>query len=228
MYQKTLNLFGIEAEDSLILLSGVVDRFDIDIKTTKHLGGFDTLKISSNNKKCIDGFIKEIDTFLFGRVIDSENVVEYIVNRLKDKNQTITFAESCTGGLLASIFTKVAGVSAVFNGSFVVYSNDIKSKLLGVDKQLIDNYGAVSSYVANDMAYKAKKKLNATYSIAISGIAGPSGGTVEKPVGTVYISVATPNGIFNERLFLKGSREHIQLLSAYNAIRLFIENFEHS
>lgn len=124
---------------------------------------------------------------------------EELVLELTKRNQTIATAESCTGGLLAKRITDVNGSSAIFNYGAVTYSNTMKTQVLGVDSSLFDSVGAVSKEVAEAMALGVKKLANADYGIGITGIAGPTGGTVEKPVGTVYIALATTKGCVTEK-----------------------------
>ena len=136
--------------------------------------------------------------------------VEKIVNQLKKENKTISFAESCTGGRLASEFTAISGVSDVFNGSCVTYSNEIKEEWLGVEKKVLEKFGAVSKECVNQMLSGITTLSKSDYAIAISGVAGPLGGTDIKPVGTVYIGLQTP---FSQELihcFFNGNREDIQ------------------
>ena len=133
-----------------------------------------------------------------------------------------------TGGLLSSTITKVSGSSQVFQGSIISYSNELKQSLLNIPEHLIKKYGAVSEEVAQNMAINAKEKLNADWSIAISGIAGPNGGTKEKPVGLVYISIAGPNDHITNLKKIFGStrnRVEIQRLSVnvcLNSLRLIL------
>ena len=143
-----------------------------------------------------------------------------IVDILKSKNQTISFAESCTGGLVASAFTSIAGVSSVFNGSMVTYSNEIKNQWLGVDNNILENFGAVSCECVEEMLKGIKSKSKSDYAIAISGIAGPTGGSEFKPVGTVYIGVITPNDIIVEKFLFDGDRENIQKMARNMAISM--------
>lgn len=110
---------------------------------------------------------------------------EILVNKLIEKNYTISTAESCTGGLLASKIVEVANASKVFNMSFVTYSNESKTELLGVSENLIKEYGVVSEEVAMKMAYMVSKKANSNVGVGISGIAGPTGATQTKPIGMV-------------------------------------------
>jgi len=124
---------------------------------------------------------------------------EAIGNILKESNKTMCTAESCTGGAIASMITAIPGASEWYKGSVIAYSNEIKSALLGVDPAIIAEFGAVSRETALAMANGARKVLKTDFSVAVTGVAGPTGGTKEKPVGTVWISVATPDRIVTEK-----------------------------
>lgn len=126
----------------------------------------------------------------------SENVeyVKKIVETLKARGEVFCTAESCTGGQISKTVTDLAGVSAVFFGGVVLYANEIKEKLLGVRHKTLEKYGAVSEQTAAEMATGAVRALGADFSVAVTGIAGPDGGSEEKPVGLVYIACANKNG----------------------------------
>lgn len=123
-----------------------------------------------------------------------ENLEEVIVRLLATAKATVTTAESCTGGHLANRLTNVPGASAVFLAGYVTYSNDAKTSALGVDSASIEKDGAVSAEVAQEMAAGALRRASATYALATTGIAGPDGGSADKPVGTVYIALASVDG----------------------------------
>jgi len=146
-----------------------------------------------------------------------------IINILKSNNKTISFAESCTGGRIAAEFTGIAGVSSVFTGSCVTYSNDIKHLWLGVSQELLDGFGAVSSECVESMLTGIAKKSRSDYAIAVSGIAGPDGGTVSKPVGTTYIGILTPEGTIVQKFIFDGDREAVQNQAKEAAITLLKE-----
>ncbi len=148
------------------------------------------------------------------------NTIE-IINKLKEKNQSITFAESCTGGRIAAEFTAIPGASSVLNGSCVTYSNEIKSQWLGVQKETLLTHGAVSKQCVEEMLKGIVKMASAEYGIAVSGIAGPTGGTEEKPVGTVYFGVNIKGNITIEHHLFKGDRESVQEQATDTAIALF-------
>lgn len=140
-----------------------------------------------------------------------ESLAATLINLLKSNNKTITTAESCTGGLISSLLTKEAGASNVFNAGFVTYSNDIKSTVLNVTKSTLDNHGAVSKETVIAMANGALNKSDSDYVIAVSGIAGPDGGTTEKPVGSFWIAWGSKSKIYTKYLQIKSSRWHFQL-----------------
>ena len=156
--------------------------------------------------------------------IIKQNTIIEIINTLKEKNQTITFAESCTGGRIASAFTAISGASSVLMGSAVTYANEIKSHWLGVKEQTLLEYGAVSSQCVEEMLSGILKMASADYAIAVSGIAGPTGGTQTKPVGTIYIGIETPQKKIVQHHLLQGNRESIQAQATDTAIELLKNN----
>jgi len=154
---------------------------------------------------------------------NNHKIVENIIVKLTEQKQTVSFAESCTGGRIAAAFTAISGVSAVIDGSVVSYSNDIKHTWLGVEKEVLENYGAVSAQCVTQMLEGIKKLSGANYALAVSGIAGPTGGTDLKPVGTVYIGLQTPFSQEVFQCFFHGNREAIQEQSTAFAIEKLAE-----
>ena len=153
---------------------------------------------------------KEFSKFIFGENNDSLSSV--LIKELIKRKESLVFAESCSGGLLSSSITAIPGSSQVFKGSIISYSNDLKQSLLNIPENLIKKFGAVSEEVAETMAINAKEKLNSDWSIAISGIAGPSGGNKDKPVGLVHISIAGPNNhITNIKKIFSSTRNRIEI-----------------
>ena len=122
-----------------------------------------------------------------------------LIEKCAQENITVSTAESCTGGLIATLFTDVAGSSAVFLGACITYTNEVKMHLLGVDPAIIAEHTEVSHACAKAMAEGVRKRLGTTYALSTTGYAGPGGGTEKDPVGTVYIGISTPNGTFSER-----------------------------
>lgn len=143
---------------------------------------------------------------------DLESLLKELSNLLIKKNLMLVTAESCTGGLIAASCTKLPGSSQWFDRSFVTYTNEAKNEMLGVQKELIEQHGAVSKEVVEAMAAGAVKKAgsNNRIAISVSGIAGPDGGTLDKPVGTVWIGYADDKGVESKPLQLKGSRIDIR------------------
>ncbi len=161
---------------------------------------------------------------ILGRLVyglDEQSLSEVVGQKLLDMKKTLAVAESCTGGLIAKMITDVPGSSRYFLNGWVTYSNQSKISELGVKKELIEQAGAVSSEVAAAMAAGAKQKSGADFTIAVAGIAGPQGGSEQKPVGLVYISVVFPAGVDTEKyLFGPRDRGFIRQRAAQTALNL--------
>lgn len=157
---------------------------------------------------------------------EDDQLEEILGILLKENNQTLSTAESCTGGYISHLITSVPGSSIYFKGSVVAYSNEIKKKVLTVHPQLLAEFGAVSKEVVTEMALGVQKLFQTDYAIATSGIAGPEGGTIEKPVGTIWIALALPDGSVRVKNYLLGkNRERnirITALTAMNQLRKLI------
>ncbi len=152
---------------------------------------------------------------LFGDHIVGEGdttLAEAVLKLLQERQQTITTAESCTGGLIASALTQIPGASAAFHAGFVTYDNTIKASVLGVAENDLQRHGAVSEPVVRQMAEGALRKASADYAIAVSGVAGPDGGTDEKPVGTVWVAYGSRNTLQTLRLLWPLSRQLFQTM----------------
>jgi nicotinamide-nucleotide amidase len=152
--------------------------------------------------------------------IGDESMAELVAGMLKKRGETLATAESCTGGLIAKTITDMPGSSDYFLGGAVPYSNEAKMNLLKVDEQLLVDHGAVSAEVAEALATNAREVFGADYAISTTGIAGPSGGTNEKPVGLVFIGYADSAGSTSRRLDLHGTRERIRERSVLVALDL--------
>ncbi|MGI6343750.1 MAG: competence/damage-inducible protein A [Bacillota bacterium] len=151
---------------------------------------------------------------------DRTTLPEVLGELLRRQRRTITVAESCTGGLISSAITSVPGSSDYYERGFVTYSNQAKADLLGVSPETLARHGAVSEECAREMARGARSAAGADIAVAVTGIAGPSGGTPEKPVGTVYIAIVGPAGEQVHRLALRGDRQRIQERTAKSALNL--------
>lgn len=137
---------------------------------------------------------------------------------LKQKGLSLGLAESCTGGLVGHLITNVAGSSAWFKGAVVAYSNDVKQGLLKVSAETLERFGAVSTETAEEMARGALKALGCDVAVSITGIAGPSGGVVDKPVGTVHIAVLDKRRVLVKQVRLEGGRQRIKERAAAEAL----------
>jgi nicotinamide-nucleotide amidase len=152
---------------------------------------------------------------------ENDTLQEVVGKLLKASGERVTTAESCTGGLLSAYITDVPGSSAYFSQGFVTYSNEAKTALLDVPRALLEEHGAVSEPVVAAMAEGARRRAGADYALAISGIAGPDGGTLEKPVGTVCLALASGGGDVQTRRFIfHGDREMIRDRSAKMALTM--------
>jgi nicotinamide-nucleotide amidase len=153
-----------------------------------------------------------------------ESLEEVIVKLLAQRNQTLAVAESCTGGLLADRITNVPGASAVFLAGYVCYANQAKIGVLNVDPQLIEKHGAVSEQVACVLAEHARAGAKSDYALATTGVAGPSGGSLEKPVGTVYVALATSGETIAKKFFFPTDRETFKQIATQAALELLRRN----
>jgi nicotinamide-nucleotide amidase len=166
----------------------------------------------------INGLLKIIPQNIFG--YDDDSMVSVVADLFLKTQSKLALAESCTGGTIAHLITQLPGSSNFFIGGIVAYSNSIKTNLLGVDPNSIELFGAVSREVVEQMANGARLKFNADFAIATSGIAGPSGGSPEKPVGTVWIAVSSAQKTVSERFVFGHDRERNILRSSITALNM--------
>jgi nicotinamide-nucleotide amidase len=156
-------------------------------------------------------------------MISRDERLQELIKLLRDRKLTVSFAESCTGGALSSFLTEQPGISDIFLGSVVSYSNEAKIDLLGVRRDTLMQEGAVSESVARQMAHGVRRQLKTEWSVAITGIAGPSGGTATKPVGTVCFAITGSNFEDSRKEFFSGDRKSIQLTSVDYAVNWLCE-----
>ena len=212
---RTLQVSGIP-ESSLAI---ILEDFENEMPPSLHLAylpkdGMIRLRLSTYggmSEEEMNRWFERLKELVAEYLIaDSDEPLEVIAgNLLKQKGATIATAESCTGGKMASLLNKHAGSSAFYWGSVISYDNSVKEHLLGVPEEMIQAHGVVSEEVVRTMAESVKKVIGTDYAIATSGIAGPAGGSPEKPVGTVWIAWATPKGTYAECFHLGKLREQV-------------------
>lgn len=180
----------------------------------------DEVFLNKEIDKQVSLLYKLIPQHIYG---EEDDELESVVGQLlKTKGQTIATAESCTGGYISHKITSVSGSSSYYKGSVIAYSNEIKVQELNVEKHTLDNFGAVSEQTVSGMAEGIRSKYNTDFGLACSGIAGPDGGTEDKPVGTIWIAIASKDGIKTEKLMLSRTREfniHLTALYTLNLLR---------
>lgn len=193
-----------------------------------------TLRITAKSRSEAEAFAliapmeerlrQRLGNYIYG--VDGETLPVAAGKRLAARGETLALAESCTGGLLASMITDVPGSSAYFKQGWVTYHNDAKREQLGVTTEILETYGAVSEPCARAMAEGARLRSGADWAIAVTGIAGPGGGTPEKPVGLVYIAVAGPDGTGAKEYRFQGDRQQIRIRSAKTALYSLVKRLE--
>lgn len=215
---KTINTIGIgESVLETMLLDIIKEEKDATIATYAKEGTVDIKIIVKGNDKgnvdrLINNIVRKIDEKI-GEYIysyDDKSIEELVYKKLKDKNMRIAFCESCTGGLIASRFTQVSGVSEVFDRGIISYSNQSKIDELGVNKDTLEKYGAVSREVAFEMAEGLLEKSKVDIALSTTGLAGPTGGTDKKPLGLVFIGIATKEDSYVVKAMFNGDRLAIQ------------------
>ncbi len=167
--------------------------------------GSDKALLETKIQNKIEKLLKIIPDDIFG--YDNDSLESVIGKLLMDRRATVSLAESCTGGYISHLMTSVPGSSKYFLGSLIAYSNEIKINELGIDKRIFRKEGAVSKEVVEQMATGILRKTGSDYSVATSGIAGPDGGSAEKPVGTIWIAVASHSGVFSQKYIFGKMRD---------------------
>ena len=210
--------------DKSIKLAYLPSLGRVKLRLTGH--GKDLKKVKSKIKKEEMSLIPLIKKYVFG--YDSDELENVVGKQLIKENKDISVAESCTGGKVSSLLTSVPGSSKYFKGGMIAYSNEIKINSLEVPKVKIEKFGAVSREVVEEMAKKIRIKFKTSLGIASSGIAGPGGGTKDKPVGTVWIAIADKNNVMSKKLSLTDRRDvniTLSSISLLNIVRIFLEKY---
>ncbi|QOP41027.1 CinA family protein [Sulfurimonas marina] len=218
----TIHVFDEEKDTLINILTPIAQTYEVTFEVTTLIDGWQRIDICSKRYGDISNFISASKKLLSNNLIPASNVLEYIIERLSSLGKKITFAESCTGGLLSYYLTKNNGASKILEGALITYSNDLKDNWLAVSEKTLEEFGAVSSEVVREMSEGALAVSHADYAIAVSGIAGDTGGTDEKPVGTVYIGVRSKTDHNEKHLYFNGDRNFVQNQSALYAIKMLL------
>jgi len=220
--KATIHVFEEDKETLLILLSPIAQTFEVNIDLVTIVEGWLQVDISSKKYGNISKFVNSAKQLLPTKLIPSADIIGHIIEILSHAGKKVTFAESCTGGLLTYYFTAQNGASKILDGSLVTYSNELKENWLGIPAEIIEYNGAVSTEVVSEMSEGAINVSHADYALSISGIAGDGGGTAEKPVGTVHIGVRVKDKHQEVQLLLNGDRNYVQHQSALYAIKMLL------
>jgi nicotinamide-nucleotide amidase len=216
-------LIDAESEKEQEILENIVKINDVHISTTALVDGLVHVKAQGFLHEQFDGFMQALAFAFKDKILFGEDLSEIIAARLIESNKKVTCAESCTGGLFASEIVKNAGVSAIFNGGVITYANEIKSKLLSVKEVTLQRHGAVSLQTLYEMLEGALALMESDMAVAVSGVAGPTGGSKEKPVGTVYVGAKSRDGeTIVEKLDLQGDRNYIQKQAVLWGLKLLL------
>ena len=237
MYHQTLMTQGIGESFLAEKIEAWENRIYADELSLAYLPSPGIVKLRLTSKKGvedadkIDRYFKELEKLLpkyvYGK--NGMSIFEVVGKLLRSKRKTVGTVESCTAGAIANAFVQVPNASDYFQGGFVTYSNELKMNLVGVRSLTLENHGAVSEEVVKEMALGGLEKLGVDYCLAISGIAGPDGGSEEKPVGTTWIALATKDGVSATKFQLgthRGRNIEISTLSAANLLRRHLLNIE--
>ena len=215
----TAKAVGISEVDFLKKLGRLPAQSDAECGIYPSLGEVRFTAVGKNIQKLKSQITKRLKEFLYS-YDKSESFEKVLGDLLLRKKATISVAESCTGGLTSKLITDIPGSSQYFLGGVTAYSNQIKENFVQVSKLLIKDRGAVSKDVAAELAWNVRKLMRSTYGIGITGIAGPDGGTKQKPVGLVYIALADSKSTHVKKFQFSGDRERVRLLAAKRALYL--------
>ncbi|MGD9969345.1 MAG: CinA family protein [Sulfuricurvum sp.] len=217
-----IHLFNEELSSAQTLLEPLAQSFDVRLEFSEQVEGWLKIKIHARKHGNLSQFIASAKGLMHHKVIAAGNIAAYIIEKLATHKKKLSFAESCSGGALAHFFTSQSGASSVFEGSLITYSNTLKANWLAVDDESIAEHGAVSAEVVLQMSEGAMNVSFADYTLSISGVAGPTGGTETKPVGTVYISARSKIAVHTERFGFEGDRNYIQDQSVLMAVKMLL------
>ncbi len=219
--KKSIEFYLIDADNEK--LENIIKIYGVKVVKSLIINGVVFVKVYDLKNDKLEEFISDIKLAFVEKVLFGNELSKIIVDKLITSNESITCSESCSGGLLASELVKHSGVSSIFRGSVVTYANEIKSLLVGVLPQTLEKHGAVSKEVVLEMLNGSISLMDSDFALAISGIAGPTGGTTEKPVGTVIVGAKSKKGeTIIKKLHLFGDRRYIQEQAVLWALKLLV------
>lgn len=218
----TIHLFNEELLSAQTLLEPLAQNFDVRLEFSQLVEGWIKIRIHTRRHGNLSQFIASAKGLMHHKVISASNIAAFIIERLSHHKKKLSFAESCSGGSLAHFFTAHSGSSAIFDGSLITYSNTLKANWLAVEDESLEAFGAVSAEVVLEMSEGAMNVSYADFALAISGVAGPTGGSDAKPVGTVYISARSKTSVHTERFHFEGDRNYIQEQSVLMAVKMLL------
>lgn len=211
-------LIGIDSMSAITLLGSLAQKSDVCLESS----GF-FIKATHTHKATLEAFMREVGVLFGSKLVQGKNLAQSAITLLKTTNQKLSTAESCTGGLLGYEFTQISGASEVFLGGVISYDNSIKESWLGVDSQDLQSFGAVSEVVVSQMCKGILHLSGADFALATSGIAGPGGGSAQKPVGLVYIGVQHRGEVAKvEWHIFSGNRKSVQRQAVQMAVVMLL------
>ena len=230
IFSRTVHIFGIGESSLEQMLLGLVEGTDPPVATYAKDGEVE-VRVSAAAKTAEEASEKiepvlNIIKVRAGDAIygyDGATVVESVLEGLKKRGWKLATAESCTGGMIASALVDISGSSEVFEAGYVTYANRAKINMIGVQPQTLERFGAVSEQTACEMAEGARRAAEVDIAVAVTGIAGPGGGTPEKPVGLVYIAVATKKKTICREFHFPGNRSKVRTLTMKNALKMVLD-----
>lgn len=215
-------LFGIDEESALLLLETLTKSYKINLKSSKILDNLTLLKVSDSHNGTLDGFLQSVSNLFAQKFFLGKDPLRFIVSKLMQRGLKISFAESCTGGLCASELSKISGVSAIFEGSIVSYSNRLKHEWLGISESILENGGEYSERCVYFMLKGIFKTAKPDFALALSGVA--EGEDKDIKAGNIYIGAMFKDGTYiQELLHLKGDRIFIQKQAVLAAFCLMMK-----
>ncbi|MDL0088817.1 CinA family protein [Campylobacter gastrosuis] len=217
-------IFDTDTKSVKILLKPLANPYKVGVSISEILPNLSAIKVVAWQFGSVSGFKKSVKNLFSNKMIDDKNLIKFIADKMIQNGVKITFAESCSAGLCAASIAKFSGISEIFDGSLVTYANAIKHEWLGVSDKILSEFGAVSKECVEAMTQGALRSSYADFAIAVSGIAGPNGGSDEKPVGLVYVSILHKSGeSLTQKLMLNGDRNYIREQSVLSAFLLILK-----